>query len=408
MALAPFRFLGSSSLLAIAALFSLATMAQAEFTTLSGWDRQVFPSYAVATATLRAGDVEEAEGEEADETELGDPRGILGVQLESPADDATVTVTITCSDIMEPSTFTGTLAQAGETYTIRPRIKYKYGALTQNKQATPITVTFSVEIAGEDAEEQSETITLRSINDCPFALVDEDDQVTDLSYMFAAYVNEQHPFADKVLREALDREAVDSFTGYQAKDPAEVYRQVYALWDVLSERDVRYSDITTTAGESAVVYSQHVRLLDESVNNGQANCADGSVLFASLLRKIGIESYLVMVPGHCYLAFALDAEGKDLVALETTLLQSEAPEEFSQIEGLSDLLDEQWLEEDSYAVFSAAIAVGTANLVENSQKFADENEPDYLLVSVSQARKMGILPIGFKSTAQFAPVELRD
>ncbi|MBW8884109.1 MAG: hypothetical protein JF612_04870, partial [Planctomycetia bacterium] len=261
-----------------------------------------------------------------------------------------------------------------------------------------------VEIGDEDEEEQTETITLRSINDCPFAVVHDDETVEDLSFMFAAYVNEQHPFADKFLREALDRGAVDSFTGYQADNPAEVYRQVFALWDALTARDVRYSDITTTAGESEVVYSQHVRLLDESVNNAQANCADGSVLLASLLRKIGIEAYLVMIPGHCYLAFSLDDQGEKLAGLETTLLQSAAPANFHPIKGLSKLLDKQWLEADSYAVFCSAIAMGNADLAKHKEKFADENEPDYCVMSVSAARKMGILAIGFKSNAAFAPV----
>lgn len=32
--------------------------------------------------------------------------------------------------------------------------------------------------------------------------------------MFAVYVNEQYPFVDKVLREALDEGIVDSFSGY--------------------------------------------------------------------------------------------------------------------------------------------------------------------------------------------------
>ena len=111
----------------------LASPAYAEFTTIAGWDRQLFPSYAVATATLRSDD-----DAEADENELGDPRGLLGIVIDAPSDDATVKVTIECGDIMEPSTFTGTLAKEGETYTIRPRIKYKYGALTQTKQATPL------------------------------------------------------------------------------------------------------------------------------------------------------------------------------------------------------------------------------------------------------------------------------
>src|SRR5262249_52970135 len=150
-----------SSLVATLPLVFLAGAAQAEFTPLTGWDQQLFPSYAVATATLRPN----PDAGEADETELGDPRGVFCGGGESPADDATVTVTITCSEIMQPSTFTGTLAKQGETYTIRPRIKYKYSALTQTRQATPISVTFRVKIGEEDAEEQTETLTLRSIND---------------------------------------------------------------------------------------------------------------------------------------------------------------------------------------------------------------------------------------------------
>ncbi|HMC11035.1 MAG TPA: hypothetical protein VKH44_07085, partial [Pirellulaceae bacterium] len=124
MATALCAFRGWSSLFAGLTLLLATSTARAEFTTIAGWDGQLFPSFAVATATLRPSE----EDEEADETELGDARGLLGVEVEAPDDDAVVTVTITCSDIMEPSTFTCTLPVQGETYTIRPRIKYKYGA----------------------------------------------------------------------------------------------------------------------------------------------------------------------------------------------------------------------------------------------------------------------------------------
>jgi hypothetical protein len=384
-------------------LLTSATIVRAEFTTIAGWNNQLFPSYIVATATLKSSE----DAEEEDETVLGDPRGLFGIEIESPGDDVEIKVTIVGNDIMEESVFTGTLAEEGGEYTIRPRIRYKYNSLTHNKQATPVTVTFKVEIDDEDAEEQTETITLRSINDCPFGLV-EGEEFTDLCYMFAAYVNEQHPFVDKLLREALDRGAVDSFTGYQSGDAGEVYRQVYAVWDALSARDVRYSDITTTAAESDSVYCQHVRLLDETINNNQANCVDGSVLFASVLRKVGIEAYLVMVPRHCYLAFALDEKGDTLVALETTLIQSAAPEKFPKIESLAALLDQKWLTEDSYTVFSTAIAMGTEDLTKNADKFAAEDEADYLLMSVTKARQMGILPIGFKSNAQFESFSVKQ
>jgi Transglutaminase-like superfamily len=404
------KLLGVAAL-TLACLAGMAASARGEFTTIAGWDKQIFPSFAVATATIR---LPQEEGEEVDETILGHAEGVLGVQLDSPGNNVAVKVTITGNELLEPSTFTGQLPKKGETYTIYPRIQYKYAVLTQNKQATPVTVTFRVEVGSQAAEEKTETLTLRSINDCPFALVDGDKVTTDLSFMFAAYVNEQHPFVDKLLREALDSELVDSFTGYQSGSEAEVARQVYALWNALTERNVKYSSITTTAAESDTVYSQHVRLLDETINNGQANCVDGSVLFASLLRKIGIESHLVFVPGHCYVAFALDAEGESLVALETTLLGSQAPDELPEIEGLDELLeeleeleellDEEDVESDSFVTFVLAIAAGTSDLIKNADRFADEDEPNFVLMPVTGARKLGILPIGFTSGAKFAPV----
>ena len=165
--------------------------------------------------------------------------------------------------------------------------------------------------------------------------------------MFAAYVNEQHPFVDTVARESLDSNIVESFTGYQSGDPSEVYRQVYAVWHALSSRDLRYSNITTSVAQNRMVGSQHVRLIDQSINNAQANCVDGSVLMASLLRKIDIEPVLVLVPGHCYLAFALDDKGKVFVGLETTLLGASLDDAPKEIEGVEDVVDDTTREESS-------------------------------------------------------------
>jgi hypothetical protein len=383
---------------AIAMALSITTAASAsDFEIQAGWNDQLFPSFIVATATIKLPQeaVEEYEG-----TELGDPQGLLGITIEAPEDETEITVTVTCDEIMEESVFTGTLASGGETYTILPKIKWNYKALMKQRQAVPITVTFTVEVGDEDEVEQSRTLTLRSVNDCPFTIV-ENGEARDVSFMFAAYVNEQHPFVDKLLREALNAGIVESFTGYQSQDPVEVYRQVYAIWHALSERDLRYSDITTTAAESDYVSSQHVRLLDESVNNGQANCVDGSVLLASMLRKVGIEPILVMVPGHCYLAFYLDAEAKQIAALETTLIGS-AAEEATKIKGLKDAVSDEWKDENSWKTFTAAIAMGVADLEKNGEQFKSDEDPDYQLIPVIAARKIGILPIAFQSNAKLA------
>ena len=106
-----------------------------------------------------------------------------------------------------------------------------------------------------------------------------------------------------------------------------------------------------------------MRLIDESINNAQANCVDGSVLLASLLRKIDIEPVLVYVPGHCYLAFYLDAEQKHLVGLETTLIGStpddDASREIAGVRTWSTPRPQAKLVGERSA---AAIAMGNADL----------------------------------------------
>jgi len=374
-------------------LVASAAVVRAEFETETGWNGHLFSSYVIATATLKLPEPDDAED---DDDVLGDPQGLLGVTVEAGEDDQPIKVTITCDAIMEPSVFSGTLASRGESYTINLKIKFKYDLLAKRTQTSPVTVTFKVELGDDDAEEKTETLTLRSVNDCPFWLV-KDDESHDLSFMFAAYVNEQHPFVDKLLREALNTEVVGAFTGYQSQSKTEVYRQVYALWSALSARDVRYSSITTSAAEAESVGSQHVRLIDESINNGQANCVDGSVLMASLLRKIGIEPMLVLVPGHCYLAFQLDREGKAVTALETTLIGSAIEQAAVKVEGLEDVVGEDSQDENSWKTFAAAIASGTANLNKSASKFKDGKEHNYKIISVVGARKLGILPISFQS-----------
>jgi hypothetical protein len=394
----------SAGLMWLAMGLAHAAHADDSYTVLAGWDRQLFPSYLVATATVRLPPEDQVdEDPDADITVLGDHQGVLGVELTSPSAESTVTVTVQANGILEESSFEGTLDEEGSVYRIFPRVRYKYDVLTKNRQSVPLEVTFTVDIDGEQLETQTVTVTLRSINDCPW-VIESDGEVKDISFMFAAYVNEQHPFVDKILREALDQGAVDSFTGYQSGDPAEVYRQVYAIWNALSQRDVRYSNITTEVATNRAVASQHVRLVDESINNGQANCVDGSVLLASLLRKIDIEPSLVYVPGHCYLAFALDAKGEHIVGLETTLIGGAA--DADDVRDLPDgtkVVDDEWRATDSWATFCAAVQAGEEDMAKNAEKF-NQDDPEFQIVSIKAARAVGILPIAFDSSNTFKAV----
>ncbi len=384
-----------TNLCGILALFALSAspLLASEWEPFCLTERMIFPSALISLATY------ELPEEDQDDSVVGDQTGLMGISIAAPRKDTDIEVTLTSDAIMEPSTFKGKLPAGGESdvYYVLPRIRYKFDALVANKQARPVSVSVAVKLDGKDAGTTNENLTLRSINECPFLLLnpeDETDPGEDLSFLFAGYVNEDHPLVDKILKDALKLGVVDAFTGYQSNDPLEVYKQVYAVWHALQQHGIKYSDISTTSGTSKVVLSQHVRLLDDSLAAEQANCVDGSVLFASVLRKIGIEPSLILVPGHCYLGFFSDREREHLMGLETTLIGARdlkvdnVPADFAQA------VDPRFHKEASWASFNGAMAIGTADLAKNAEKFDTEREPAYRLIHISEARQLGVLPIG--------------
>ncbi len=380
----------------IAILFTWITTghALAEFQIIAGWDRQLFPSYLIGTATVKS------EPFAADADQLGDPLGLIGVTVKATQVNQQVRVSITCDDFLDPSDFTCKLTEADHDYQIFPKIRYRYGRLSNCRQTTPATLTVRVQRGNSPPEESSLTVVFRSVNDCPLKVI-ENGEVVDTKYAFAAFVNEQHPFVDKLLREALDLRIVDRFVGYQDKDPASVIRQVYALWDLMVARDVRYSDITASSIGSDQVLSQHVRLIEETTNNSQANCVDGSVLFVSMLRKIGINASLVLEPGHCYVVFSLDPQGEQLRGLETTLIDAvlDWPEQVDEL--CQNAVAEDSQDEYSWPSFIESLRVASDKLATNQAKYQNRDEVDYKVINIANARKLGVLPIPFDEREQF-------
>jgi hypothetical protein len=221
-----------------------------------------------------------------------------------------------------------------------------------------------------------------------------------LGWMFAAYVNENHPLLDKILQEALETKIVGAFR-VTTHEHDETLKQVFAVWSALQKRSLQYSNTTATPGGSDVVQSQYVRFVDQSLANTQANCVDGSVLFASLLRKISIEPFLVTVPGHMYVGFYLGAGKSQFVALETTVLglpdvaDEKKPGDPAALTTLRDKMDAAIRSRRDWKTFAKAIQVGTEDLTKNKEKIDAGGDPTYQWIDVAEARSQGIMPISF-------------
>ncbi|OYW18176.1 MAG: hypothetical protein B7Z55_11120 [Planctomycetales bacterium 12-60-4] len=328
----------------------------------------------------------------------GDENGWLGIELEGLKKDAEVNVEITADGFMKPSKWHGTITRLNQdgSALIKPKVMWDFETLIRVRQQRPINVIFSTSIDGKELPDVTETYTLRSINDCPlFVKWDKAGKdATDLSFLFAAYVNENHPQVQEILKEALACGAVKQFTGYQFKKPDEVIRQVFAVWNALQRRGIKYSDVTTTPPGDKV-FNQSVRFMHESINNHQANCVDGSVLMASVLEKIGIHSYLVLVPGHCFLAFDVVENSAALpTGLETTMLGHNEITEVTKMELLT--MGEQTKEfEASIKTFSKALDVGCAKIQSCARNLQGKGDLSFSLISIEDSRAEGIMPIPF-------------
>ncbi|MHC1790278.1 hypothetical protein [Solidesulfovibrio sp.] len=309
--------------------------------------------------------------------ELGDPNGLFGVSVVAPRPGVKAVVELVSSS---PLVNTGraevTLPRKGKTYWIYPFLTYADPIILVHQPVTA-TLTARLWLDGVAMGERPARVVIASVNDCVHSFEDDDD-FYDTDWLYAAYVNENHPAVQQILREALATGEVSSFTGYQA-DARGVRKQVKAVWQALRRRGIRYSSIDRPSAKPDGVGVQHVRLLGEALASRQANCVEGSCLLASVLYKLGLEATLVSLPEHMLLGVSLDPKGRQQLYLETTMLDD------STFEEAAESGDEQVAEAVEQARKIAAR--------KKAGKGDDDDEEVVNFISISAMRKAGVVPI---------------
>ena len=322
----------------------------------------IYPSVVISTATLKNGFWD-------DKQHIGDPCGTIGIAVRGTEDNCPVKVEISCGNFIAPSVFTCTLAKKETVYCAYPSLDYDYEKLLAVKQTVPGTLIFKVTIGNKPKSEKAVRVQIRPINECVYYFIDSSGNLHDSSYFFAAYVNENHPIVSQILKEAIASEIVDGFRGYSG-DKEDVKKEIEAIWETLKKRGVHYTTMAASADDSnPYIGSQYVRLLGESIDYAQANCVDGSVLMASVFRKIGLDVSLIILHDHMFISVNLDKEGKEPIYIETTRLNDSS-------------LDE-------------AMEIGHEEYVEDKDKFDSEKDEywDYHIANIQDARVAGIMPI---------------
>ncbi|HXZ39517.1 MAG TPA: hypothetical protein VEG68_02165 [Terriglobales bacterium] len=378
--------------LAVMVAAAAQTTAQDSHSSAVTWE-SAFPSQAFPARILSLGGTPK---KAANSQVLCDPQSMFRVRVKSPTPATQVHVEVNVDGFfLDKSSCDVVLENAGQEYLVAPTPRWDFHKLAFNDQPYPATVVVGVKANGADLGQRTLRLQVRAVNDVPFAAKTEDGRLIDESYLFAAFVNENSPVVEVILKEALQWGAVGLFAGYQ-RSAEDVRMQVFAIWNVLQRHNIKYSSVTTASGFSENVQSQSVRFVSEAFHMSQANCVDGSVLFASVLYKIGIFPVLVKIPRHMFVGYYLNPKSQgtltDLEFLETTMLGS----------GRSVVLrdrpfprhDPLWLRSTiSYEEFAAAVRAGNQRFQSEVLPKTKENDPRYRLIFVRKARENGINPI---------------
>lgn len=329
---------------------------------------------------------------------LCDPKSSFRVRVKSSQPNTRVHVEVKMDTFsLETSSCDVVLQNAGQEYVIAPTPRWDMHKLAYNDQPYPTTVVIRVTANGNFLGERTQRLQMRAINDVPIEQLDEQGHPVWFSLdLFGGFVNENSPVVDQLLHEAIGWNAVQKFTGYDGSSDS-VRMQVFAIWNVLQHRGVKYSDISKASGFSQRIVSQSVRFVDQTLNSSQANCVDGSVLFASVLYKIGIYPVLATTPNHMFVGYykLKDAVGNDfhtapvhdLDFLETTMIGGETP--------TKKPFDASHKPEDSesYAQFRGALQRGEQEFEQEIRENWKARKPGYGLMSVRNLRARGINPI---------------
>ena len=348
----------------------------------------IFPSAILSTATTDAQIIVPA-----DTMYLGNPKSCIAIRVKSRNPYSKVRINVAQTPFFSESVSEFILEKPRKEYLIYPDIIWNYEALKNNNQAMPVSVAVTVEMNGEELGQKVKTLSVRSINECPLGYLDNKMKFHDTGIFFAAYVNEEHPMIDKLLREALNTRIVNRFLGYQNGKPDAVDKQVYALWNVLQKRNFKYSSVSNTSLSSNVVYAQRVRTFDDALESSQINCVDGSVLFASLLRAINIEPILVRTPGHMFVGYYTDSNHKNMNFLETTMIGDVNLDDFFPEEQLDSTMVGKSQNQASLLAFEKSKEYANKKYAMN-EKGIHSGKLNYMFLEISKDVRQKIQPIG--------------
>jgi len=298
----------------------------------------------------------------------GGGTGLLRIHVENPGAARTVRLRVQTPGLRAPAVLETGLA-AGQSLEWWPRLAWDAAAVQALAAPRRQVLAVRLESAGAAAAQEVD-VRLHGLDEALY-YVSSDGQAVDLAGIFAAYVDPHSPAVDAILgRAGLLAEAAQAVPGTRGRSRRLALAEV--VWTELVRRGLRYSAEVLAIEAGPHLYSQRVQLPGQTWQRGSAHCLDASVLIASVLERLGIPTFLVLVPGHAFVGFYVDPERRQAEFVETTLLAAGGT---------------------SAASFAAARAAGRTRYRDALPHLTAGARPGYVLIDTTAARAYGIMPL---------------
>lgn len=259
---------------------------------------------------------------------------------------------------------------AGDTLEVRQNPLLKTESIDQLNAQKPASFHLRVALLqnGEERTILDETggTTLFARRDYPWKI--EGFTQHENFELLTSMVTPNDPAVEALIRAAAEYTDTgtmwNGYGGDVGDSEGKVWDRLQALW----QAEARDYDLTyiSTMVSYAPGDVQRIRLPAEVLEQRSGNCIELALLFASATEALELETALIRIPGHAYMAVRTDLENANYYVIETTMI------------GRAD--------------FAYAVDYGNQEF-EDMMPHLSAGEELYDWITIYEAREKGILPL---------------
>ena len=165
-----------------------------------------------------------------------------------------------------------------------------------------VNTTFNIKVLADYANEENRQEVFANDYDIRLLAYDQWLGIDVLPQSLSAFVMPNHPAISKVVVEAAailkQVTGQSSFNEYQTRNPDDVLKQVAAVYAAIHQQGIVYRALPASFEQSG----QRITLPYQVLESKLGNCVELTILFASVLEAIGINTGLIIQKGHAFLA----------------------------------------------------------------------------------------------------------